>query len=241
MGDGNVGDIMRMLVIFDLDDTLIDTSGTLRRPALFDALLAMINAGLSCNNQQVHILFERLLELDLKLESGMHALSALVCECESDVSRRESLLELGRKAYLETGLKLEVCALPLAGEVLRELSFSHPLVLVSAGDRDAQFAKLKRSGLSQSFFSKICITAPNFKKEVYAKLLREFNILPEQVLVCGDRYEQDLRPAQELGMRTVQVQWGKGKIDMEGRMRADYSIAGLQELISIVGKRVVGS
>ena len=119
-------------------------------------------------------------------------------------------------------------------EVLRELSSSHPLVLVTKGKEKIQREKMKRAGISTQFFTKLYFCEEGEKKKIYQKVSEETGISSLNVLVCGDRISIDLTPAKLLGYTTVQIKWGRGLGNTGFKKDVDYTILHLKELKTLL-------
>lgn len=218
-----------MLIIFDLDDTLIDSSGSIIPVKLKAALQAMVKAGLkvpSFDNA-----FKTMLDINATAPNGKETLRLFLDSIRADAR----FLEMGVKEYYgATETNFIVAPLPHALELLKELQGEHDLVLVSSGEEQQQKLKLKKANLDPALFQKIIICEGYHKKKHYKSLLQEFNRKPGEALVCGDKFETDLLPAKELKMRTVQMLWGRHS-GVPGRDAGpDYSIRNLSELKRIV-------
>ena len=62
--------------------------------------------------------------------------------------------------------------------------------------------------------------------------MSELDFTSDNTLVVGDKFYSDLSPAQELGIKTVQMMWGRAlKYPEEG---ADHKINKLGELMEII-------
>ena len=91
---------------------------------------------------------------------------------------------------------------------------------------------MKKAGIDTSIFSKIIITEEYNKRQKYEEIMKEFKSTPLDTIVVGDKFYSDLLPAKELGIKTVQVLWGRAlKYPEEG---ADYKIKTLRDLPKIV-------
>ena len=77
-------------------------------------------------------------------------------------------------------------------------------------DKIETFAKTKHFDLSM--FDDIIINefqAENLSKEsYYKKIMEQNNLAPNQILVIGDNYKNDLRPAKKLGMHVFKCEEG---------------------------------
>lgn len=221
-----------MLIIFDLDDTLIDSSGSIIPVKLKAALQAMVKAGLKVSSPDAA--FQTLLSINASAPNGKETLRTFLDNIRADAR----FLEIGVKEYYNaTETELVLSPLPQAKEILAELQGSHNLVIVSTGEEKQQQLKLKKANIDSTLFHKIIVCEGYNKKVHYKNLMKEFNYQPEEILVCGDKFETDLLPAKELGMRTVHLLWGRASsIPIKGE-GPDYTIRNLSELKRIVGEQ----
>ena len=214
-----------MLIIFDLDDTLIDTAGTIlsfRQKAAFEK---MVRAGLCKKTFQL----KQFVALDQKSISSKEALKKFLGE-------ESPYYAIGYKEIYESEALPELISLtPGALEVLNELKKENTLAIVSYGIDRIQHIKIKKAGLDRGIFSTIDVCKSTDKSMAYQKVFENFkgsseDVIAEDVIVCGDR-ERDLKPAKELGFRTVHMRWGRGK---DLHVEADASIQTLSEMVSLI-------
>jgi FMN phosphatase YigB (HAD superfamily) len=222
------------LIIFDLDDTLLDTSGSIT-PYKLREFLRFLERSLYCDRGTTFLPSFDVAYLELlKFNS----------QCESSKEAVRLTLERHRAMHLyEEALALFTAPLPKdftisttphAKNVLLSLrERGYLIALVTSGKRDFQLQKLEISGLEPSIFSKIVIPEDSIKKPYYEALLREFLERPYDGIVVGDRIPIDLAPAHELGFRTVHMQWGRGMI-WKSEPWIDHSIRELSELLEWV-------
>ena len=83
---------------------------------------------------------------------------------------------------------------------------------MTGGHPPFQREKMEKAGLDTSIFSKIAIPEDSVKKPFYEGLANEFSIKSSKIWVCGDRVDMDLAPAYELGINTIHMRWGRGKM-----------------------------
>lgn len=217
-----------MLIIFDLDDTLIDTY-SITQIKLEDALNRMIAAGLSLPN--VYEALHMLKRLDGSFMTARDTLSEFLELHDAD----PQYLEIGlHELYGEISPDVPVHALDQAHEVLAELGASHKLVLVTVGKLERQMEKMKKAGIDSSLFSKIIVSEERNKKPHYEAVVDEFCASPSEVMVCGDRIMLDLTPAKELGFKTIQMRWGRGLVNFGNRRDVDFTISRLVEIKDIL-------
>ena len=213
-----------MLIIFDLDDTLIDTTGSIA-PRMFKEALQAIYPDFTSADLQM------LLHYNTKASSCTQALQNFL----KGQRNYKKLLSLGTKIiYSDLPEDLEVMPRIDANKILKELSKHHKLNLVSIGQRDRQLKKMEKAGIDYSLFSKILITENSNKKPLYQQIFNSFDFKASEVIVCGDRVEVDLKPANDLGFITVHMQWGRGSIAANAPW-VDYTITKLHELRKIIG------
>jgi putative hydrolase of the HAD superfamily len=216
-----------LLIIFDLDDTLIDTSGCITYYKLEDALRAMVNAGLVLPD------FSEALSLLRRLDRSAESARAALSEFAEMMSAGTELFEMAVNEIYEQPLA-DRPIFPLEGavEVLLELRHCHQLALVTIGKPAYQMEKLKKAGIDSHLFSKIIVTQERDKKPHYQLIMDELGYFPAEVIVCGDRISLDLSPAEELGFKTVHMRWGRGANGF--KHRGDHSILKMGELREIV-------
>lgn len=218
-----------MLIIFDLDDTLIDTSGSIIPIKLKDALTRMIEEGLAVPSFPEAL--ELLERLNQTAESSRHALSEFLNICDAD----NQFLEIGLKEiYHNISPEIAISTLPFAPELLAELKENHQLALVTIGFEGQQLAKMKKAGIDSSIFSRIVVTEERNKKPHYQAIISELGFNPHEVIVCGDRVSNDLAPAKELGFTTVHLRWGRGLTSQGLKKDVDYTILQLIDIKKII-------
>lgn len=220
-----------MLIIFDLDDTLIDTSGSVTPVQLTRAIEMLVGQGVIFPDQQEAV--DVLLRLNQTAPSARHALAEFFEISGID----DSLMPLAHDlVYYNIPDNIVVEAHHRAVEILQSLSEIHKLALVTVGREDLQLLKLKKAGIDSDIFSKIVVTPVKNKKTHYQSIVDEFDVDPSEVLVCGDRIAIDLSPAKELGCRTVQMLAGRGIHCRGDKSHVDYVISNLSEIIKILSE-----
>jgi putative hydrolase of the HAD superfamily len=218
-----------LLIIFDLDDTLIDTSGCITPVKLEDALVRMMGEGLVIPDFQEAI--ESLKQIDRASESAQSTLSEFLEILDAD----PRFLDIGvQEIYYHLSPDIPVSVLDGALRMLSDLGQSHQLALVTTGKEAQQYNKMKKAGIDSAIFSKIVVSETGSKKPHYQAIMDELGYEPASVIVCGDRIGRDLVPGRELGCRTVHVQWGRGLGSTGKKGDVDYSISHLGRLKEII-------
>lgn len=217
-----------MLIIFDLDDTIIDTSGFVLPFKLRECLKRLIEDGLPVKD--VEQAYADLCALDSCSPRSKDSILQFVQQSGKDAA-------FASKALFELTTPLPkdfiVQTTPMAKEILSFLHKKHTLALVTGGSPPFQREKMEKASLDTRLFSRIAIPEDSVKKPFYEDLAKNFSNSPEQVWVCGDRVAIDLVPAKELGFRTIHMRWGRGKREIFPDW-VDYSISSLCELQRII-------
>jgi putative hydrolase of the HAD superfamily len=217
------------LIIFDLDDTLVDTSGCITPVKLEHALSKMIEAGLAVGRYDQAL--ETLKRLDQATLSAAETLEEFIEMIDAD----KKYLTIGiQEVYGEIPSDLPIFPLDQVCEILNELSEFHELALVSKGKPEQQLFKLKSAGIDSTIFSKIKLSEEDDKKPHYKMILDELGFAPKQTLVCGDRVKRDLVPAKELGCVTVQMQWGRGLSEAAKSKDVDFVIKKMSQIKEVI-------
>src|SRR3989344_5300460 len=146
-----------MLIIFDLDDTLVDTSGALIPLKLKMSLQAMIDAGLKISSFESAL--KELQKIDASSPNGKETLTIFLQKMQAE----PRFLDIALTEYLQMPQEFSISALEGATEVLAKLAQEHTLVIVSTGIEPAQHLKMKKAGLNKDVFHKIVI-CPDYNK-----------------------------------------------------------------------------
>ncbi len=216
------------MIIFDLDDTLIDTSGTITPFKLKECLERLVEEGLEVGDFSQA--YRELVDLNRKNLKTKDTIHQFVKSKGGD----ERLIQAANET-LTSPLppNFVIPTTPHAKEIIAFFNQKAKLALVTGGHPPFQREKLKKAGIEPSVFSKIAIPEDSVKKPYYEGLIKEFSVHPGQVWVCGDRIGMDLLPAYELGFRTVHMRWGRG-MQTETEKWVHYSISDLSELKGII-------
>ena len=188
-------------IIFDLDDTLYDCSGTL---VLKSRKLAakIISKAIKCSETEA-------LKLQLELEdrlgpkadifhkiANQYNLPEDFCE---EISNTINTLEV-EGATLFPGTMASIDELKRTG---------YKLFLVTFGNREIQEKKIKVLDL-ESVFDEIIITEnPLGKEKCFKEILAKYGLEPEQVLCVGDKIKDEIEVGKRLGMSTALMKHGR--------------------------------
>lgn len=183
-------------ILFDLDETLIDRTETMRRFLIgqyqrFSALRAK-----DCGEYVGTCLRYQDNGYADKYEAYKLASSDLGSCVLADTLFEDFKERYGEEAVLFSNVS----------ETLGILHRSYLLGLVSNGRTKGQTAKIEESGIAK-FFSSICISESVGNKKpdhgIFMKCLDDLSVSPLESVFVGDNPETDIEPAKYLGMRAI--------------------------------------
>lgn len=195
-------------IIFDLDDTLFDTLGTLVLPAAREACQVMVDRGLACTVQQCLDLREQLRKEGFR---GNFFDKAVTHFGLASFSGPESVNRVGERAFLQRQIKEKISLFPETMESLKELQKIYRLFLITIGDPQTQAEKVKLLGL-RPLFEKIYYVdgiKDKSKKAAFADILEVVGGTASEFLSVGNRIDTDVRFAKELGMLGILYEHGE--------------------------------
>lgn len=124
---------------------------------------------------------------------------------------------------------------PFTECVLAELSKKYKLGII-ANQSVGSKQRLDNWGIGKYFDLVIASAEEGVEKpnpEIFKIALDRANCLPENAIMVGDRLDNDIIPAKELGIKTVWVKQGFATYQPNSNM-ADYTINTLDEIIKIL-------
>ena len=220
-----------MLIIFDLDDTLIDTSGSITPKVLENALQAMKQVGLHVPDSKEGL--KQLLSINADSISSRAALKEFIKVTKAP----DACYHVGiKEIYERPSLPKKIRPIEGALKLLEELADEHTLALVTKGNPEIQREKMKKASIDENLFNYIFFCTCQNKKQFYQIISKKEKVAPKNSLVCGDRICFDLTPAKELGFKTVQIVKGRGVGNTGLKNDVDYTISDLRELNNVLGK-----
>lgn len=219
-------------VIFDLDDTLYDCSGTLveqgRRQAA--KMLARIT----------NISEEKAYRLQGEFEE----------KYGTKVNVYEKIVTLYNlpNTYINQLLQEFICVnisnITLFSDVVESLvqlkSRNYKLFLVTSGEEQIQKKKIDVLGLNNSYFDDIFITDrnnPQAKRTCFYGIIQRYNLKPEEIICVGDKIDDEIAAGKSLGIITVMFEHGRhynsNRKNQDKFMKPHYSIKHLKELLQL--------
>lgn len=224
-------------VIFDLDDTLYDCSGTLVHSNRLRTARVVADA-IGCSEKEA---YELLLTLDKK--------KTISGDIYEEIARQYSLPASFLEDIRRTLSNVTISGIkPFKGIIstLKNLKKRGlALFLVTVGRREEQEKKIDVLGL-RGMFDEITVldttvTGSEAKKAGFREILDRHDLSPEEVLCVGDRMDRELKVAKELGIHTIMVKHGRHYqrfvSDSEGNEKPDMYVESVTELPGILSIR----
>ena len=190
-------------LVFDLDDTLMDTHGQLVPEAHRQACFAMRKSGLD-------IPFETLYEARMRLvdafpRGDINQLLAEHFSCDNP-----EIAAAGHQAYFNPQIG-RLAPFPGVPEMLADLQQGFRLFLLTSGYQAPQTQKVNALGIG-SLFEQIyyaSIDDPAGKKYALEQIARDYTLDFSQIMVIGDRINNEILWGNRLGCQTVWIQQGE--------------------------------
>lgn len=220
-------------IAFDLDDTLLDTTGLLVPEAARRACEAMLAAGVRCELSDC---------LKMRHEMAAHYSHT---EIFTQIAHRfgthqngkavHDALEVFYNPIIPTTLPL----LPGALENIEKLKTSYQLYLVTMGSREAQLKKIQALNI-QHHFQKIYILNGFIgeKKELaFLDIIHRQGHDSRQLLSIGNRLSSEIRDGKRVGCDTCYFAYGEhlGEQPQYPEDHPDYTVSHHKDLISTCG------
>jgi len=227
--------------IFDLDDTLLDTSGQLI-PQVSQRVCDFLFQQKIFTN-----LDEGLKIWDEKKNqyAGKVLIEKLIAEKMSPGAQREKLILEAYQIFRTPKLVLTLSLLPGGREILESLSTQIPLFLVTQGDIPTQIKKVEILQIS-NYFRQIYYVDPFMgenKTQAFNALLSNFSLDPHFVLSIGNRLDNEIERSKKLEIKTCYFPYGEHRLEtpQTKEQEPDFQIKHLAELQALLFKQSQGS
>ena len=215
-----------MLIIFDLDDTLIKTTESI---AHYKLLKSFENFEIDDPKFQD---FQMLKRLSLGSFGSKEALIEYLEVFKYPYSIQKKILNF---FHNDKSLPDSIELLPGAIELIEKLLLEHDLVVVTRGKKEIQIEKIEKVGLSKQYFKEIIVVESGTKFSSYKNIKDNYKVAESEILVVGDRVEWDLVPAKKLYFHTVHMKSGRGVWEDKTKDEMiDYQICSLNQLSDII-------
>lgn len=232
-----MGDIMMAGIIFDFDDTLIETTKH------FDQAkdeFRQIMAELDFPAEECLITLN---QLDIK---NVHKYGGFMKQCfplalgetydyycqkfQKTISptTRQEIVNLGWQIFAH-----EIEHIPGAQEVLDKIHGQYPIFLATKGEPDLQMAKLEASGLKK-YFNQVYIT-PDKTAQEYLNIAHQNNLTIQNSWVIGNSMKGDINPGLKGGFNCIHVyHYHTWDYEEEPSIGQHYSVKSIKEVLEIL-------
>ena len=192
------------VIIFDLDDTLYDCSGTLvvrGRRQVAKTIAKLIN----CSEEEAYQL-----QLDMEEKYGVKAniYEKIVSHYHLPGTYAQELLE----EFVHIDIS-DITVFPDVMDTMIQLKGrGYWMVLVTSGDKEIQRKKIDVLGLNNRYFDDIVITERNKgqpKKACFQEIMKRYDLQAEEFVCVGDKIDDELTASKSLGMVTVMFEHGR--------------------------------
>ncbi len=173
------------LLIIDMDNTLADTFHTLSKPQWEHVERAMRERGMDAYADTLTENF------------GKKGFKATL---ESTDMTREQI-EFAIAVYDD----VDVSPLALFPDARAILNTPLPKVLLSRGEPELQWKKIRHLRIEKDFDEIIVIDTFETKRDALSSILDRHKLRPEEALIIGDRTEEEIEDGNRLGIPTVLV------------------------------------
>lgn len=191
-------------IIFDLDDTLYDCSGSLVDAARRRAARAMVQAGLPCTEAEAY-------DLQVRLTDRHGPRYRVFDHIAEQYGMGESLVQSALRAYNRDEVD-DVTPFPDVIPTLQKLrTQGYMRLLVTSGVHRRQARKIDILGI-RPHFDEILINDSDIGPELeecYMDLMARHGLTPQECVAVGDRIHSEIRVANFLRMTSVQMTHGR--------------------------------
>jgi len=216
-------------VILDLDNTLIDRQGAMRR------WLELLIEPLELSKDQA----DRLIEAALEQDALGYSARLPFCEVVASALKPYGLSLSGDALWRRLRAELGACVEPISGldTTLNMLGQRYTLAILSNGSSDNQRLKLKHSGVLECFDPTLIVISSEIGLEkpeprAFDHMSALLNISHERLLFVGDHPQADIQGAQQVGMKTAWMSMGRAW-PVDGA-KPDYILSTIIELASCI-------
>ena len=148
----------------------------------------------------------------------------------------EELVKIGKEKYYNAEFD-EITPFPDTIDALEKLKEKCKLILITSGSKVQQNKKIDVLGI-RNYFDHIFIDEINEKEHLFSQTVRLLKLLPDEILVVGDRIDQEIEIGNRLGMKTARMLHGKFSqlIPENIYQEPDYILKNIGEIVDVAGK-----
>lgn len=215
-------------VIFDLDDTLINTTQQLIPIAMEILKDVLISYEISISTDELIQLRKEFYERNPRESFNRHLVNTFF-----HLDAHSEVLKKLHEAFYNIPLPEKIELTPYAEDVIQDLN--QKLHLVTSGSYLTQQKKIKSSHLDQYFKDWHCASDEKSlsKKDIFSKLAE--NIDKRKILVIGNRIDNEIKAANTLNIDSCWFCFGEYKNlkPLDDTEIPTYTIDSLQQVLEI--------
>lgn len=206
-------------IVFDLDDTLVDTFGCFIVPLEVAAAKEMFETGISSSVEDIIETLRQLRmtnpeDVEYMLPRRFPQARKKSIERALEAWRNLHSTPLSLAKLSELGGKISQYQIgPELRQMLEEMSERYRLYLLTAGDPDFQNEKIDHLAMRDLFGENILVVdlkSKETKRGKMAALIKSHGYDPRSVVVVGNRLDHEIRAGIELNLTTIWVRKGEG-------------------------------
>ncbi len=217
-------------IAFDLDDTLLNTSGLLVPTASMQAFKILIENGLTIS----------LGECELHRLEAIRTVSHkdLFLSLAKEYGTPQTLLAVEKaiRAFYEPQLPEHLPLIDGAENIIHDLKNKYHLYIVTAGYDLGQRNKIRSLKIGNFFKGIFVVNSLNNERKIdaFREILKLENIQPENLLCIGNSLSSEIKDANELGAISCYFEFGedRGRIPTDPRYRPHFHIKEFGQLAS---------
>lgn len=215
-------------VIFDLDDTLINTTEQLIPIAIKILREILVSYEISITTDELFQLRKDFFNTNPRESFNTH----LVC-LFFNLSDQSEVLNKLHEAFYNIPLPENIMLTPDAELVLSKLN--QRLHLVTSGSKSTQSKKIKAAGIEKYFYEWKCAEdeVSISKSDIFKSLISKMP--PSNFLVVGNRIDNEIKAANKLNIKSCLFRFGEYKqlVPLSSEEEPDYKVDSLNEVIKL--------
>lgn len=223
-------------VLFDVDDTLYDTSLQMSMARL-NAVKAMIEAGLPANVEIAYRVLEEIVK-----EFGPHYNKHFDKLLERlGLKWNPRVIAAGVIAYRETSSTYLKPYPDTFYTLLKLRESGYKLGVVSEGRAVKQWQKLIQLGIQHLFHHVLVseeVNGETITPKMFELILKNLNVLPEETVFVGNRLETGILCANKAGVVSVRMRKGEHRTEepKSAEMTPKHEISKISEIFDVLEK-----